>query len=36
MLFCGMSIGYADANAPENRLQSTRAPLSTFAVIHER
>lgn len=36
MLFCGMSIGYADPAAPENRLQSTRAPLSTFASFHER
>jgi nitroreductase len=36
MLFCGMSIGYADPHAPINRLQSTRAPLSTFATFHER
>ncbi|HET8933606.1 MAG TPA: nitroreductase [Polyangiales bacterium] len=36
MLFCGMAIGYADPNAPENRLYSARAPLSTFATFHHQ
>jgi nitroreductase len=36
MLFCGMAIGHADSAAPENRLQSARAPLTTFATFHER
>lgn len=35
MLFCGMAIGYADPNAPENQLVSARAPLETFATFHE-
>lgn len=36
MLFCGMAIGYADADAPINRLVAERAPLAAFAQIHER
>ncbi len=28
---CGMSLGYADPDAPENRLVTERAPLSEFA-----
>jgi nitroreductase len=35
MLFCGMAIGHADPNAPENKLQSARAPLATFATFHD-
>jgi len=31
MLFCGMSIGYADVEAPANRMRSQRVPLSCFA-----
>lgn len=31
MLFCGMSIGYADPEAPVNRLHAERAPLEAFA-----
>ncbi len=31
MLFCGMAIGYADLEAPANRLQSKRAPLEAYA-----
>ncbi|MFA5941616.1 MAG: nitroreductase [Sinimarinibacterium sp.] len=31
MLFCGMSIGYADPDAPINRLHSRRLPLEGFA-----
>ena len=31
MLFCGMSIGYADPAAPANRLRAERAPLESFA-----
>lgn len=31
MLFCGMSIGYADPAAPANRLHAERAPLESFA-----
>jgi nitroreductase len=36
MLFCGMAIGYADPDAPENQLVSARAPLATFATFHDR
>jgi len=35
MLFCGMAIGHADPQAPENQLVSARAPLATFATFHE-
>lgn len=31
MLFCGMAIGYADPDAPVNRLRSHRLPLDRFA-----
>jgi nitroreductase len=31
MLFCGMSIGYADPDAAVNRLESRRLPLEQFA-----
>ncbi|MES0872562.1 nitroreductase [Sinimarinibacterium thermocellulolyticum] len=31
MLFCGMSIGYADPEAPVNRLRSQRLPVEAFA-----
>lgn len=31
MLFCGLSIGYADPQAPANRLDSRRLPLEQFA-----
>lgn len=31
MLFCGMAIGYADPDAPANRLRTERAPLEVFA-----
>ncbi len=30
MLFCGMAIGYADPDAPANRLSTTRADLGEF------
>lgn len=30
MLFCGMAIGYADPDAPVNRLESRRLPLDQF------
>ena len=30
MLFCGMSIGYADPNEPAHRLYAERAPLESF------
>lgn len=33
MLFCGMSIGYADDSAPVNSLTSERAPLEQFATF---
>ncbi len=33
MLFCGMAIGYADWDAPVNRLVTERAPLSEFATF---
>ena len=31
MLFCGMAIGYADADAAVNKLESRRLPLDQFA-----
>jgi nitroreductase len=31
MVVCGMSLGYADPDAPENQLQTERAPVSEFA-----
>ena len=31
MVVCGMSLGYADESAPENRLLTERAPVSAFA-----
>jgi len=31
MLFCGMSIGYADPHAPVNQLRTEREPLEIFA-----
>lgn len=33
MLFCGMSIGYADPDAPVNRLRTRRLPLDQFATF---
>jgi nitroreductase len=33
-LFCGMAIGYADPDAPVNRLRSEREPLEVFARLH--
>lgn len=35
MLFCGMAIGYADPDAPVNRLVTERAPLDEWAVFCE-
>ncbi|MCX8017672.1 MAG: nitroreductase [Rhodocyclaceae bacterium] len=31
MLVCGMALGYADPNAPENRLVTEREPVEAFA-----
>ena len=31
VVVCGMAIGYADPDAPENRLHSTRVPAAEFA-----
>jgi nitroreductase len=31
MLVCGMSLGYADPQAPENSLVTEREPVSAFA-----
>jgi nitroreductase len=31
VLYCGMALGYADANAPVNRLRSERAAVDEFA-----
>jgi nitroreductase len=31
MVVCGMSLGFADPDAPENQLQTERAPVSEFA-----
>ncbi len=33
MLFCGMSIGYADTSAPINSLRSERMPLEQYATF---
>ena len=33
MLFCGMSIGYEDRDAPVNTLRTERMPVSDFAVF---
>jgi hypothetical protein len=33
MLFCGMAIGYKDADAPINQLKSKRRPLEEWAKI---
>jgi nitroreductase len=31
MVVCGMSLGYADEQAPENQLVTERVPVSAFA-----
>ena len=36
MIFCGMSVGFADEGAPVNALVSERAPLGEFAVFREQ
>ena len=33
MLFCGMAIGYKDADAPINQLKSKRRPLEEWTKI---
>lgn len=35
MLVCGMSLGYANPDAPENRLVTEREPVSAFARFEE-
>jgi nitroreductase len=35
MLVCGMALGYADPEAPENSLVTERAPVSEFATFIE-
>jgi hypothetical protein len=35
MVVCGMSLGHADPDAPENRLVTEREPVSGFARFHE-
>ena len=35
MVVCGMSLGYADPDAVVNRLDTDRAPVSTFTVFHD-
>ncbi|MBF5096500.1 nitroreductase [Azospirillum sp. INR13] len=34
MLFCGMAVGWADPDAPVNRLVTERAPLEAFVRFH--
>jgi nitroreductase len=34
-LVCGMSLGYADPDAPESRLHTEREPVATFTRFHE-
>ena len=36
MLVCGMALGYADSEAPENQLVTERAPVSEFARFYEK
>jgi nitroreductase len=33
-LYCGMGLGYPDADAPVNKLRSERAPLGEFVTFH--
>jgi len=33
LIYCGMSLGYADPQAPVNRLRSARAPVDEFATL---
>ncbi len=35
LVLCGMSLGHADPAAPENRLQTPRAPVGVFATFLE-
>lgn len=35
MVVCGMSLGHADPDAPENRLVTEREPVAGFARFHE-
>jgi nitroreductase len=35
MVVCGMALGHADPEAPENRLVTEREPVSSFARFHE-
>jgi nitroreductase len=32
-MVCGMALGYADEDAPENTLRTEREPVSGFAVF---
>jgi nitroreductase len=34
MLFCGMALGYRDADHPINSLRTRREPLETMASFH--
>ena len=34
VVLCGMSLGYADPEAPENQMVTERAPVSAFARFH--
>jgi len=34
MVVCGVALGYADMNAPENHFQPARVPVDAFAVFH--
>ena len=33
LVYCAMALGYADPNAPVNRLRSARAPVDEFASL---
>ena len=35
MLVCGMSLGFADPDAPENSLELPRIPAATFTRFHD-
>ena len=35
VVVCGMSLGHADPDAPENRLVTERVPVNDFATFHD-
>jgi hypothetical protein len=35
MLFCGLALGYADTQAPINRLRTEREAVDAFVTFHD-